>query len=79
MSAAETLADAKRRGVIKLEPECRRGTKDCADCCACCDAEARLDGESLCGSCLTEMAMDEAELAREDCRVGLCGHRECVD
>lgn len=72
-----TLTEARARGLIQLPPECPRGTRDCADCCACCHAEARLDGERLCGTCLTEFAMDQAELAREDCRAGLCSHRQC--
>ena len=45
--------------------------------CACCGEAPALDdgpfvNTPLCGQCATELAYDAAEMAGEDCRVGLC-------
>jgi hypothetical protein len=42
-----------------------------------CHAADQLMDDDLCGSCRTEVEMDEAELACDDCRRGDCEHSLC--
>lgn len=62
------------------DPDCPRHVCEwCCNetCCRMCHAADQLMDDDLCGSCRTEVEMDEAELACDDCRRGDCEHSLC--